>query len=194
MIDRVTGKTVVRRVPNETGSARAAEVLSIRALELLRASFLEVALAGHTPKIVPQPPPAEVTRFADDALVEAMDNRPRSGWAVEVGGCVLGSLEGLPPSFVPIARVQRSFGDTFVGRVTVAGLGTQSHLTWAEGTADVSQQFGLVEGAVRFRVDKTIQPFFSAGAGALHIAAAGQVSPTQVFRPIKGRPTAGSPS
>ena len=178
VIDRVTGKTVVRRVPNAPGSARAAEILSIRALELLRASFLEVALAaGRAPKSVAQPPPAEVTRFAEDALEEAMDNRPRVGWAVEVGGCVLGSVEGVKPSLVPIARIQRGFGDHFLGRVTLAGLGTQSHLnTEAGGTADVSQEFGLVEGALRFRVDQMFQPFLSLGTGALHVAAVGHVS------------------
>ncbi|MEO8214052.1 MAG: hypothetical protein ABI560_12700, partial [Myxococcales bacterium] len=51
VIDRVTGKTVMRRVPNERAPGRGAEVLSVRALELLRASFLEVALmaAGRPP-------------------------------------------------------------------------------------------------------------------------------------------------
>lgn len=182
VIDRVTGKTVVRRVSTEPGSARAAEVLSIRALELLRASFLEVALAaGRAPKVIPQAPPVEVTRWTNAAL----DDRWRATWAIEVGGCVLGSLEGLTPSLVPIARLQRRFGDHFLARITLAGLGTPSRLQTPSGTVDVSQQFGLFEGALRWRVDKWIQPVLSVGAGALHVSATGQFS-----FPIEGRTNA----
>ena len=45
----------MRRVPNESAPGRGAEVLSVRALELLRASFLEVALmaAGRPPPTAP---------------------------------------------------------------------------------------------------------------------------------------------
>ena len=35
VIDRVTGKSVVRRIPNQPESERAAEILAIRAIELL---------------------------------------------------------------------------------------------------------------------------------------------------------------
>ena len=180
VIDRVTGKTVVRRVPNQAGSPHAAEALSIRALELLRASFLEVALsAERTSKAAPRQPPApvEVTRFAETALAEAMDAGARSSWAVEVGGAVLGSLDGMPASLLPIVRVQRGLGERFVARVTLAGLGTPAHLdTPSGGTADVSQQFGIVEAAARFRVGRRIQPFASLGAGVLHVSAVGQAS------------------
>jgi len=47
VLDRVTGKTVVRRVRADAkGTSRSAEVLSVHAVELLRASFLE--LIGST--------------------------------------------------------------------------------------------------------------------------------------------------
>ncbi|MES1172429.1 MAG: hypothetical protein ABUL77_04255 [Bacteroidota bacterium] len=178
VIDRVTRKTVVRRVPNEPGSARAAEVLSIRALELLRASFLEVALAaGRAAKTGAQEqPPAVVTRFTEDAIAGAIDNPWRSVWAVEVGGFVLGSLEGMRPSLLPLVRLARRFGDPVLVRVTVAGLGTPSRIEAPSGTAQVSQRFGLIEGVWRWRVDKRLQPFVSAGAGALHFSVVGPTS------------------
>jgi hypothetical protein len=48
VVDRLTGKTVVRRVRADpkAAAARAAEVLSVRAVELLRASFLELAITA----------------------------------------------------------------------------------------------------------------------------------------------------
>jgi hypothetical protein len=152
-------------------------MLSIRALELLRASFLEVALAaGRTPKVIPRRPPAEVTRWTETALLEAIDNPWRSLWAVEVGGCVLGSLEGMTPALLPLVRLARRFGESVLVRVTVAGLGTPSRIDTQAGVAQISQRFGLVEGGWRWRAGRRMQPFVSVGAGALHVSATGQTS------------------
>src|SRR5262249_5220500 len=50
--DRVTGKTVLREVASDDGALDGEGALALRAVELLRASLLEVAL--------PAPPPGEV--------------------------------------------------------------------------------------------------------------------------------------
>jgi hypothetical protein len=182
VIDRVTGKTVIRRVPNEPASDHAAEVLSIRALELLRASFLEVALAAGS-HAAPAPlaggvsppmatPPPEVARFTQAAL----DNRWPKLWAVEVGGAVLGSFEGLPPSLVPVARVDRALGQRLIGRLMLAGLGTRARLDTAAGSASVTHELGLLELALRFRAGRRVQPLISVGAGALHVSSDGQAT------------------
>jgi len=56
IVDRATGKTVARQVPVPDDPTRAAEILSIRALELLRAGLLEVSLAaGDEAKAAPSP-------------------------------------------------------------------------------------------------------------------------------------------
>ena len=47
VIDKVTGKSVVRRVPFEPAATRASTTLAIRAIELLRSSFLEIDLAAR---------------------------------------------------------------------------------------------------------------------------------------------------
>lgn len=192
VIDRVTGKTVVRRVPTPAGSTHGAEVLSIRALELLRASFLEVALsASHAPKVTeqpPAPPPStEVTRLTNAAIADVVGNRWPSTWALEAGGCVLGSLEGVTPSVMPLVRVQRAIGDQGLARITFAGFGTRPRITNAQGgtgeEAEVVQQFGILEAGYRFRANRVFQPFISAGAGSLHVSAAGY----NVSTPIQPR-------
>jgi len=175
VIDRVTGKTVVRRVSKQAQAHHGAEVLSIRALELLRASFLEVALAaGRAPKVVQQAPPTEVTRWTDAAIADAAVRRLRPTWAIEAGACVLGSLEGLAPSVMPVARIQRAFGELWLGRLTVAGLGTTPALDGKDGKPKVKQEFGLFEAALRFRRDNVFLPFLSLGVGATHVSATGQ--------------------
>src|SRR6476469_9116083 len=62
VIDKVTGKSVVRRVPFEPTAPRASGTLAIRAIELLRSSFLEIDLAAHDRRNQPgaAPPPAVV--------------------------------------------------------------------------------------------------------------------------------------
>ncbi len=175
VIDRVTGKSVVRRVPNQPESDRAAEILAIRAIELLRASLLEIAMVGgREPPIVLKPPPAEVTRFVEHAL----DSRKPSRWAIEVGGIGVASFGGVGPALLPMIRLDFAVGRYVLMRVTAAGLGTRPHvessLGSAEMSAEVAEQFGLVEAGVRLRPRRRLQPFFSLGAGARYTSAEGQ--------------------
>jgi hypothetical protein len=173
VIDRVTGKSVVRRIPSQPESNRAAEILAIRAIELLRASLLEVAMAGgREPPIVPKPPPAEVTRFVDRAL----DSRKHSRWAVEVGGSGVGSFDGVGPAVLPMVRLDLALGSYGLMRATAAGLGTRSHVEAQSGSAEVAQQFGLIEAGVRLRPQRRVQPFFSLGAGVRYTSAEGRAS------------------
>ena len=177
VIDHVTHKTVTRRVPADPQSTRSAEVLSIRALELLRASFLEIAIKTHNPPpssaepASPEPPP-EVARMTQVALEVHLPKR----WAIEIGGGLLGSLQGLPPSLVPVLRAEHSWRDRFIGRLTLAGLGTRARVGTSEGSATVAQEFGLIEAAIKLRPEALLQPFVSIGGGALHVSADGQAS------------------
>ncbi|HEY7373280.1 MAG TPA: hypothetical protein VIF57_14045 [Polyangia bacterium] len=178
VVDRMTGKTVVRRVhadPKE--AARIAAVLSVRAVELLRASFLELAITSRpSPDVVDAPLPSApvVTRFATEALEE-----PDWRWAVEAGGAGVSAVQGpsdtttLLAEFMPVARVQRALSARWCARVTLAGLGTQAHVDMPGGYANVSQTFALVEGLVRFRRGRRLEPVLSLGAGILYLAAEG---------------------
>jgi hypothetical protein len=173
VIDRVTGKSVVRRIPNQPESNRAAEILAIRAIELLRASLLEVAMAGgKEPPIVLKPPPVEVTRFVERAL----EPRRGSRWAIEVGGSGVGSFDGVGPALLPMVRLDLALGSYGLMRATAAGLGTRSHVEAQSGSAEVAQQFGLIEAGVRLRPQRRVQPFFSLGAGVRYTSAEGRAS------------------
>jgi hypothetical protein len=177
VIDRVTGKTVTRRVAADPAVARSAEVLSIRALELLRASFLEIALGASRAEPPdappPPPPPPEVARMTEVAL----DNRWPQTWALEVGGCVFGSFEGLGPSVAPVLRAERQWRDGIVGRVTLAGLGTRARVESDSATANVAQEFGLAELGIKLRAGRLLRPFLSIGAGVLRVTTEAQAPP-----------------
>ena len=171
VIDRVTGKSVVRRIPSQPESDRAAEILAIRAIELLRASLLEVAMAsGREPPVVPKPPPAEVTRFVEHAL----EPRRGSRVAIEVGGSGVANFDKVGPALLPLIRLDLALGRYCLIRATAAGLGTRSHVEAPKSSAEVAQQFGLVEAALRLRPQRRVQPFFSLGAGARYTSAEGR--------------------
>jgi hypothetical protein len=173
VVDRVTGKTVVRRVRADPAAAtRIAEVLSVRAVELLRASFLELAISSHPSADTVDAPVAStpaVTRFATEPLEE-----PDWLWAVEAGGGAVTALGGAGGELVPVARVERAFGVRFCARVTLTGLGTESRVDTPDGGyVDVSQGMLLAEGIVRFRRGERLEPIISVGAGAFRLSAEG---------------------
>jgi hypothetical protein len=167
VIDRVTGKTVVRKV-NASGAdaPRVAEVLAVRAVELLRASFLELAIAAPPSTGAPRPPPVVVERFATATLEEA-----DWSWAVEAGGGTADALGGPWNAVLSVARVEHAFGRRLCARITFAGLGTAARVDTPEGYVDLSQTVLLAEGIVRFRRGRRIEPLVSLGAGALRLTA-----------------------
>jgi hypothetical protein len=170
--DHVTGKTLVRRL--EVGDAgNAATVLAIRALELLRASLLELA--------TPRPPaqsevraPGDVLEWMQPALPQpAFDLRgPFAGTALGVSVLGLHGTRGLGLALGPSLRISQGFADHWFARLSLTGplFGPEPHT--AHGRASVRQEFaaldlGLASSASSFGA------FCSLGAGAFHLRAVG---------------------
>ena len=169
VIDRVTGKTVVRRVNAGSADApRMAEVLAVRAVELLRASFLELAIANRPAPEQPATTEPVVERWAIQTLEE-----PDWTWAVEAGAGTADAIGGVWNPILSVARLERAFGWRFCGRLTFEGLGTDARVTTPSGYADVSQTAALAEGIVRFRRGRRLEPLLSVGAGAFRLTADG---------------------
>jgi hypothetical protein len=165
VIDRVTGKTVVRRVNAGAGDpSRVAEILAVRAVELLRASFLELAIGppGETATASPSAPVVE--RWAA-APIEARDWT----WAIEAGGATAAAAGGPWNVFLPVARIERTFGRQWCVRVGFAGLGTAARVGAPNGSADLSQTILLAETLFRFRRGQRLEPLVSVGAGTLRL-------------------------
>jgi len=166
VIDRVTGKTVERRVnAGATDPPRMAEVLSVRAVELLRASFLELAISTPPAGNAPAPVPV-VERFATETLEEADWT-----WAVEAGGGTAYAVDGPWNAILSVARLERALGRRFCARVSFAGLGTSARVDTPQGYAGLSQTILLAEVIARFRRGRRLEPLLSLGAGALRLAA-----------------------
>jgi hypothetical protein len=183
VIDRVTGKTVVRRVSAPAADpARAAEVLAVRAVELLRASFLELAIAPPAAEPAaahPAAPEAPVAPAVERWATAPLEERDWT-WAIEAGGGTAAAVGGPWNAFLAVARVERSLGRRFCVRLAFAGLGTSGSVDASNGSADVSQTVLLAEVLVRFRRGHRLEPLISIGAGALRAAVdAHEVPPYQ---------------
>src|SRR5213076_3177767 len=71
LLDRVTGKLVIRRIGPAGGAGDAADI-ALRAVELLRGSLLEIAIerprSSSTASAAVRPPPSDVSRFVAETV------------------------------------------------------------------------------------------------------------------------------
>lgn len=178
VIDKVTGKSVVRRVPFEPTSAGASKTLAIRAIELLRSSFLEIDLAARArqsdPSVPPPRPPAAVIKLVDMGR-GAPARAERIG--VEVGGAAVMGVDGIGPALLPLVRVGWAARSWLIAEATLAGLGTRPAVTTEAGSAEVAQAYALAGGAVRLRDSSDWRPFIAFSVGGLRTSVAGRANP-----------------
>jgi hypothetical protein len=173
VVDKVTGKSVIRRLPFEPQSERGPQTLAIRAIELLRSSFLEIHLApGERRDEKAAAPSPTVVRFV------AMDGpKPRpERLGIEVGAAAVMGFDGVGAALLPVFRLDWALTPRLLAEVAMGGLGTRSAVDTGLGSAEVAQEYGLVGGCYRWRVGATVQPFFSLAIGALHTSVEGRAN------------------
>jgi hypothetical protein len=167
---------------------RMPELLSARALELVRATALELSLRPEAVTEVRRSP--EVQKLpAPGPTVAPADPFPAAGNAfgpsifdIDLGIGVLHSVAGPPPAVVPIGRIRLHFARLLYGRASFAGLGSRPRVETMYGAASLSQTIGMIELGAVFRRDKRIRPSVSVGAGVLHVIVDGNGNP-----PYEGR-------
>jgi hypothetical protein len=176
--DHLTGKTVVRRIEVGAGP-NATAVLAIRALELLRASLLEVA-AKAPPSEPPMSAPNDVMKWIAPALPPAPAAPVLQGSALGLGALALHGLSGIGIAVGPTASFSHGVGPWFA-RVTLAGplLGPELHA--AAGSATVRQE--LAAGAVGWASEpKPLGVYAWVGAGGFDLHTDGSaVAPNRGF-------------
>jgi hypothetical protein len=173
VVDRLTGKSVIRRLPFEPLSDRAPQTLAIRAIELLRSSFLEIHLAfsgrGNQPPAQPSP---TVVRFV---AMDAAPARPER-MGVEVGAGGVMGFDGIGLSVLPIVRFDWAVRPWLVTQASFAGMGTRPTVENALGSAQVAQDYGVVGACYRWRAGDRVRPFLSLSVGALHTSIEGRAN------------------
>jgi hypothetical protein len=181
VVDHLTNKIVIRRtLVEDADTPHTAEVLAVRAVELLRASLLELLLAADRP--------SSKTSASGDALrasqwaAQGLAAERESNWGIEIGACVIADFGGIPPAVLGVARVRRSLIGPFSVRVNVAGLGTQPRVEASAGSARVTEDVGLLEVLATPWPGAVFHPVASLGAGTLYASVDGQPNPPNVGR------------
>ena len=170
VIEKSPRRLEVSRVSLESTTTNAPERLAIRAVEVLRSTFLEndmVAMERHG---------EPVAKPATTALPPREPKEPASRHehlGVEVGALALTSLDGVGPAILPIARLDFAARSWLVVEAAVAGLGSRPTVRTTAGNARVSQQFGTLGGCFRFRSAQRLWPFLALSTGVLHTSVEG---------------------
>lgn len=166
MFQHAPRRVEVQRVQLEPSARRPSETLAIRAIEVLRSSFLELDLAGAVR-------PASASPLREQPELEPSAVRapePRTLWALEAGAAVVSGVNGVGPALLPLVRADWVAAPWLVAQATFAGLGTRPTLETPAGSAQVSQLFGLL-GLCYCRVSTTeIRPALALSVGALRTA------------------------
>ena len=167
----------VSRVTLEPNTEKPSERLAIRAIEVLRSSFLEIDLATRERRGDAIAKPA-MTSLPLAEVNEAVSRPERFG--VAVGAAALTSLDGVGPAILPILRIDWVARPWLVTQVALAGLGSRPTVAGTAGSARVTQQYGVLGGGYRFRADQWLQPFVTLSGGVLRTSVEGQAgSPKQ---------------
>jgi hypothetical protein len=170
--DHVSGKTLVRRL--RVGAApNAAAVLAIRALELLRASLLEVAEPEATAS-TPESAPTDVLNWTRPARASRA-TEPFHGTALGVGATGLHGLRGVGAAIGPTLRVSHSVYGPLFARLTLAGPLVGPELSEPEGTASVRQEFASADFGWASAANP-IGAFAWIGVGAFDLHATGSAT------------------
>jgi len=181
VVDQVTEKTVVRQIPFKPQSDHAPKTFAIHALELLRASFLEIGMWPSSRPGEGKAIPSAVAHFVDN---ETPPTRSRL-FGVELGGATIVGFGDVGPSILPVVRLGWVIRAPVIAQVTLAGLGSRATVRDDTRSAHVAEDFALLGARYRFLPGRKLQPTVSLAAGVLHTRAEGDAT-----SPYQGRQAA----
>jgi hypothetical protein len=149
-------------------------VLAVRAVDLLRASLLELLAP-------PRAAPAKVARDLAEQQAQAsrfaqraLPNESSQTFCVEAGAGMLTSLAGIGPALVPVARARRVLITPVSLRFSVAGLGSEPRVTTPRASARVSQALSEFDLLATIWSTSELRLSGSLGGGVLRTSVEGQ--------------------
>lgn len=175
--DRITGKTSVRQVRVDgIPLSERPRVLSIRAVELLRASLVEAVAPETRDHPLPHLP-----RDIDTWLSPA--GPPLDGFSAELSVAMLASFDGVSPAGAPSLSLGYGGDHGIAGRIAWLGPAFGARADGPRGGASIRQELLLLELVYAPEVAwGGLTPLVSLGAGGYHLDAFGDVSPPLVGR------------
>jgi hypothetical protein len=174
VIHRAAGRSAVRRgtvvVDDPEQMPRA---LASRALELLRATVLELSLPRERPLITPESAQLCLEGSIAQRSCPKLPPPEVSLASVEMGLAMWKGIAGPPPAVTPVGRLSLRLSSWSQVRLSVAGLGSRPVVRTPYGEASVTQSMALLELALAPSVNQRIHPLLSLGGGVINVTAAG---------------------
>jgi hypothetical protein len=176
--DQLTGKTLLRHVRPERVAPEAPSIVAIRAVELLRASFLELSETRSSRSEMGSvssaqawvAPPDPVAIAPNDSRTNAPDTADAK-WSIALSGAGIGGPGGLPSGLAPALALSWRASPSWVGQLFALGPALGS-VDMSIGSARIDQE--LVAARARFDIVRSrFAPFLTAGLGAYHLGASG---------------------
>jgi hypothetical protein len=172
VVRRARERTAIRRALVVDLPERMPQALSLRALELLRATALELSIDNveAPPPHEPEGPP-RTSQLPDLPVTGGVRTAPAV--TLDVGLAAMHSFDGPPPMLAPIGRLKLGLASWLYGRLSAAGLGTRPRVKNVYGSATLSQNLALLELVTVLRAEEQLRPMASLGAGALNVSIEG---------------------
>jgi hypothetical protein len=172
VVRRVRGRSAIRRALVVDLPERMPQVLSLRALELLRATALELSIADETPPVRP-PAPSERVIEPSGASTSATTSEEASAFALDMGLALWQSIAGPPPAVAPVGRLRFRLTNWLGARLSLMGLGTRPRVETSQGSASITQNVVLFDLSTVFGPRERFRPMASVGSGLLNVGVEG---------------------
>jgi hypothetical protein len=176
LIDRVSGKTTLRRIVVRPG-ADASSVLAIRAVDLLRASFREFGTGERPPADV-----ADVDRGPVPEAVRDLSSEPRPVFTLAAGAMMLVGFPAFGAAFGPSLGAFANATDRLSIGVVIAGPLVGAKFSAASGEASMTQALGVVDARLSIFRSRWFEAGPSLSFGAYHLSAAGIARPPLISK------------
>jgi len=185
--DRITGKTVVRRIRVASGTGRdMAAVLAVRAVELLQASLLEALeppprAEPASPEGAPPPPtavPGEVSAWMSSRRAANEPRAAETHFMLQAGAGMIHSFGGVGPAFLPVLGLGYRLSSAVAVGIRAGGPAFAADLPATGGTIAVRQELVTVEATYELLSPAaTVRPVVIGGAGVYHLGVVGTATP-----------------
>ncbi len=182
----VTGEsrefTTLVTLSESLDSKNAPEQLAIRAAEALHSRFVERDMEADSSSrraVAVQPEPVRVPTVYQPDL-----NVPRK-FGLALGGAAIVPTRGLTAAFMPLVRFDWFVMPSLSVQVTLAGFGSSSRATASEGSARVSQHYGVLGANYQLPRLLAFEPFVGTSLGALLSAIEGSAQSPFVAHDIQ---------
>jgi hypothetical protein len=180
VVDRMTGKTVLRRLDDPSRAGTRPSIFALRAVELLQASLLELD-TGRKPQgdVAPSAPAERMVRNARPIVPAAPLPAPEPlAYALVAGLSVTGGPGGIPTAVAPSIGLGWHPSPPRSGQIQLTGPSV-STLEASEGSATIDQEMLLLRGTFQWLGrDANLGSYVVIGAGAYRLGARGSASPS----------------